>query len=280
MTEPAVTRPATEPQQPGADGHDSALRDAGVVAGRELRDLWLSGRGPGLMLAYTLLLSVSTYLIASNQELNFLEQREAVSLTLTLAVVVGGLLVVLVAADAVSGERERGTLESLLLTPVPRRALVAGKAVAALSLWLAAFLLALPYLWWIGRDVGTFGTAFLGGLVVGTLIALLLTGIGLLVSMMSASNMQSLAVSFFVLLALVAPHQLPAGATRGWAGELLLRLDPFAAGLLYLERLVLNNHSLTQDAALLVVPVLGAVLAPAAALALASRLTLLPRWSR
>ena len=248
-----------------------------AVAEQELRDLWLSGRGAAMMLGYTVLLSVITYLIASNQELNFLEQREAVSLTLQLAVAVGGLLVVLVAADAVSGERERGTLETLLLTPAPRRSVIAGKGVAAVSLWLAAFALAVPYIWWIGRDVGTFGVAVVGGFVVGTLLALALTGIGLLITTFSQSNGLSLALSFVVLLALYAPHQMPAEATRGWAGELVQRLDPFSAGLLYLERLIVNDHSLSQDAALLVVPAVCAVVLPALALLAGGRLSLIPR---
>jgi ABC-2 type transport system permease protein len=248
-----------------------------VVAEQELRDLWLSGKGLAMMLAYTVLMSINTYLIASNQELNFLEQREAVSLTLNLAVAVGGLLVVLVAADAVSGERERGTLETLLLTAAPRRAIMAGKAVAALSLWLGAFTLSIPYVWWIGRDVGTFGEATVGGFVVGTLLALTLTGIGLLISTFSQSNGLSLAISFFVLLALYAPNQMPAEANRGWAGELLQRLDPFSAGLLYLERLIINAHSLSQDLSLLVFPAVWAVVLPTVALVLANRLTLLPR---
>lgn len=248
-----------------------------VVAGQELRDLWLSGKGLAMMLAYTVLLSISTYLIATNQELNFLEQREAVSLTLKIAVAVGGLLVVLVAADAVSGERERGTLESLLLTPVSRRSILLGKGVAAFSLWVGAFVFAVPYIWWIGRDVGTFGKAVVGGLVVGTLLALTLTGIGLLVTTFSQSNGLSLAISFFVLLAMFAPNQMPAESTRGWAGELLLRVDPFSAGLLYLERLILNDHSLTQDVSLLVVPAIVAVALPAIAYVVGGRLTLLPR---
>lgn len=248
-----------------------------VVAGQELRDLWLSGKGLAMMLAYTVLLSISTYLIATNQELNFLEQREAVSLTLKIAVAVGGLLVVLVAADAVSGERERGTLESLLLTPASRRSILLGKGVAAFSLWVGAFVFAVPYIWWIGRDVGTFGKAVVGGLVVGTLLALTLTGIGLLVTTFSQSNGLSLAISFFVLLAMFAPNQMPAESTRGWAGELLLRVDPFSAGLLYLERLILNDHSLTQDVSLLVVPAIVAVALPAIAYVVGGRLTLLPR---
>ena len=248
-----------------------------VVAERELGDLWLSGKGLAMMLAHTLLLSASTYLIATNQELNFLEQREAVSLTLQIMVAVGGLLVVLVAADTISGERERGTLESLLLTPAPRRAILLGKGISALSLWLCAYLLSLPYVWWIGRDIGSFGKAAVGGFVVGTLLALALTGIGLLVSTFSQSNGLSMTISFFIVLALYAPNQMPAESTRGWAGELLHRLDPFTAGLLYLERLIINAHTLTQDLTLLVVPAFVAVLLPTAAYVLAGRLRLLPR---
>jgi ABC-2 type transport system permease protein len=248
-----------------------------VVADRELRDLWLSGRALLLMLAQTTLLSITTYLVASNQELNFLEQREAVGLTLQVAVAVGGLLVVLSAADALSGERERGSLETLLLTPAPRRALIVGKGIAALSLWLGAFACATPYLWWLGRDVGTFGSALAAGFVVGSLLALTLTGLGLLVSLLSGSNAVSLSMSFFILLALYAPSQMPAASQRGWVGELLVSTDPFTSGLLYLERVIINAHALDQDLGLLAAPAVAAVALPLAVLVLGRRLSLLPR---
>ncbi|NUT47473.1 MAG: ABC transporter permease subunit, partial [Saccharothrix sp.] len=139
---------------------------ARVIAGQECRDLWLSGRGPVLTFAYAVLLSVVTYLAATNQILNFLEQRESVNLVLQIAVAVGVLLTLVVAADAISGERERGTLESLLLTPVSRGAIVLGKLVAAMSLWGAVFVVALPYLWVLGKGVAVVGEAVLLGLVV------------------------------------------------------------------------------------------------------------------
>src|SRR5262245_27930430 len=108
-------------------------RDVTVVAGQEASDLWLAGRGLPLALALSVLLSVMTYLGATNQTLNFLERRETVNLTVQVAVAVGALLAMVLAADSVSGERERGTLESLLLAPVSRRSLIAGKLLAALS---------------------------------------------------------------------------------------------------------------------------------------------------
>src|SRR5437867_3185600 len=122
----------------------------GIVGEWELRDLWLSGRGLALSLAFSLLVSVIAYLVATNKALNFLEQREAVNLTLQVAIAVGALLALVAAADAVSGERERRTLETLLLTPVPRLELLFGKLVAAFSLWLAAFAITIPYGWIVG----------------------------------------------------------------------------------------------------------------------------------
>jgi len=75
------------------------------------------------------------------------------SLLLQVAMPVGSLLTRLAAADAISGERERATLEGLLLTPVARLGIISGKLLGALSLWLAAFVITIPYVWFLGRGV-------------------------------------------------------------------------------------------------------------------------------
>jgi ABC-2 type transport system permease protein len=245
-----------------------------VVTEQELRDLWLAGRGLPLMLAFTVLVSVNSYLVASNQALNFLEQRESVSLTLQVTVAVGGLLVLLGAADAVTGERERGTLETLLLTPASRQGLVVGKMLAALSLWLGAFVLTLPYVWFLGRGVGVVAIAVVSGLLVGTLLALFLVGYGLAVSLIARSNRLSLAVALFILLALYAPTQMPTAAQNGWAGELLLRIDPFTAALHFLSKVIIDGHSMGQEAGWLIGPLTAGILGPVAVVVLAARLGL------
>ena len=177
-------------------------------------------------------------------------------------------------SDAVSGERERGTLESLLLSPAPRRALIIGKGVAALSLWAAAWAVSVPYVWYLGRGVGVVGVAVASSLVVGSLLAVFLSGYGLLISTIASSNRLSLSVSLFALLALYAPTQMPTAVQNSWIGELLLRVDPFTAGLRYLGKLVINGHSPGQDAGWLIGPVVAAAIAAAVALLVADRLTL------
>jgi ABC-2 type transport system permease protein len=237
-----------------------------IVAGQEIRDLWIGGRGLPLTIGYSLLLSVITYLVATNTALNFLEQREAVNLTLQVAVATAALLVLLAAADAISGERERGTLESLLLVPAPRIDLVAGKGVAVLSLWVAALLVAIPYVWFLGRGVGVVGLALVNGLLVALLLGLFLVGLGLLVSTFSRSNRLSLSVSFFVLLALFAPTQLPSGAQGSWVGDVLMRVDPMSSGLHYLGRLIVDGRSAGQELSWLIAPTIAATLAVGGAL--------------
>jgi ABC-2 type transport system permease protein len=237
-----------------------------IVAGQEIRDLWVAGRGVPLTLGYSLLLSVITYLVATNTALNFLEQREAVNLTLQVGVAVAALLVLLAAADAISGERERGTLESLLLAPARRVDLVAGKGLAVLTLWAVALIVAIPYVWFLGRGVGVVGLALVNGLLVAVLLGLFLVGLGLLVSTFSRSNRLSLSVSFFILLALFAPTQLPSGAQGGWVGDLLLRIDPISSGLHYLGRLIVDGHSAGQELSWLIGPAIAAALALGGAL--------------
>lgn len=238
---------------------------------QELRDLWLGGRGLLLSVAFSLLLSVISYLVATNRALNFLEQRESVNLTLQVAIAVGTLLTLLGAADAISGERERGTLESLLVTPVSRLEIACAKAGAALSLWLASFVIALPYIWFLGRGIGIVRDAAFTGLVVGFLLGVFLAALGVVISMLAGSNRVSLSVSLFLLLALFVPTQLPSSAQQGWAGELLLRINPMTAGEHYVGRVIVNGRAWSDDVSWLLSPVVAAVALTLALVALAPR---------
>lgn len=247
MTEAAVER--AEPRRAWA-----------IVAGRELRDLWLGGRGLLLIVAFSFLLSVLSYLVATNRALNFLEQRESVNLTLQVAIAVGALLALLGTADAISGERERGSLETLLLTPASRFDIATGKLLSALSLWFAGFLITIPYIWFLGRGVGIVWQALAVGFGVGTLLAVFLASLGLIVSVFARSNRVSLSISLLLLLAVFAPTQFPTGATQGWAGELLLRANPLTAGEHYVGKIVVDAHPVSEDISWLASPLAAAII--------------------
>ncbi len=248
-----------------------------VVAEQECRDLWTSGRGLILLFLFSVLLSAVTYLTSTNLALNFLEQRESVNLVLQFAVAVGVLATLIVSADGISGERERGTLETLLVTPVSRRSIIAGKLIAALTLWFATFLISIPYLWVLGREVGILGPALALGCCVGTLLAIGLGSIGLLISAACNSNKTSIVASIFLLLILFAPTQLPSGLPQGGFFEVLLRANPVASGLTYISSLLVEGHSWTQDLSYLITPLLTAIIAGGALILAGPRLVRLTR---
>jgi ABC-2 type transport system permease protein len=156
---------------------------------------------------------------------------------------------------------------------VPRTGITTGKLLGALSLWIAAFAIAIPYVWFLGRGIGIVGVALAAGLLVGTLLAVFLASLGVLVSALASSNRISLSVSLFLLLALYAPTQFPTRAQQGWAGELLLRIDPIAAGEHYVGKLVIDAHSWSRDASWLISPVTAAAAFAVAAVVAA-------RWVR
>jgi ABC-2 type transport system permease protein len=252
----------------------SAWTAVTICARRELRDLWLRGRGLPLMIAYSVLLSVTSYVTATNRELNFLEQREALNLTLQIAVALGTLLVLVASSEAISGERDRRTLEPFLAIPVPRATLVAGKAVAALSIWAVAYLCAVPYLLYLSRGTRVTTAALVGGLVVGTILAVFAAATGLALSTVASTSRLSLSIGLFVLLALFAPTQLPTSARQAWFGTLLLHVNPFTSGLRYLGRLVVDGHGVTEDVGWLVGPLVATLVLSMIAAQLAGRFTL------
>jgi ABC-2 type transport system permease protein len=246
-----------------------------VVAEQESRDLWIGGRGPVLVFGFSVLLSAMTYLAATNRAMNFLEQREAVNLTVQVGLAVGALLTVVVSADVISGERERGTFEGLLLTPVSRRAIVVGKLAAASTMWLACLVVTLPYLWVLGGA----GQAALLALVVGTLVAIGLGGLGLLFSAWTNSNKTSLACGLLLLLVLFAPTQLPALPKTGF-GQLLTRINPIGSALHYISQIVVNRRGWTHDLGYLAAPAAIALIVVAVLIVAGPRLVRLNAGSR
>ena len=134
-------------------------------------------------------------------------------------------------------------------------------------------MITVPYLWFLARGVGLVGNAIAVGLVVGTLLAIFLASLGFLISVFAASNRVSLSLSLLVLLALFVPTQLPSSAQQGWAGDLLLRLNPMTAGEHYVGKIVTNGHAWSQDVSWLASPLIAAALFVTVALLAGARFT-------
>ena len=233
-----------------------------LVAEQETRDLWTSGRGLILLFLFSILLSGVTYLTSTNQALNFLEQRESVNLVLQLAVAVGVLVTLVVSADGISGERERGTLESLLVTPISRRSIIAGKLIAALTMWFATFGITIPYVWvrWLATWE-SWAEALALGFLVGTLVAIGLGSVGLLISGNAQLEQDQHCGQHLLVVDLVRTDPAAQRPAAGRVLRRLLRANPVASALAYISSVLVEGQSWTEDLVLLITPLLTAIIA-------------------
>src|SRR5215208_3546712 len=217
-----------------------------VVTSQELSALWKGGRIPALFVPYSIVLSFMSYLLATNKELSLTPPKEMVFFILQITLAVSLLISLIIGANAISGERENGTLESLLVTPVSRRQIILGKFLAALSPW--PFLLAIStvYIALLAPTAQTFWLALLLVSILGSVLVIISAGFGLLVSIYSNSNRSSLSVSLVVLLLSVVETQLPSGGQTGNIGYLFKRINPIESTFQVTEKVLVNNRTITE----------------------------------
>ena len=231
-----------------------------LVFMRELTDLWVGGKALVLMFIYTVFLGVVTYVIASNSELSLIPPKEMVYETIKNVMAVSLFIGLIIGADSLSGERERNTLESLLLTPSSRRQIVAGKFLAAITFWPAAFVIAIPTFNILAQGDEIFGQGLFWGGILGTVMVLSYVGLGMLVSFWSNSNKTSYFVSLGIYILFLVPAQLPGTAQTGVMGQFLQWINPIAAVNHFLSKILVNNIKFSEFWVWLEAPVGFAIL--------------------
>ncbi len=211
---------------------------------RELTELWMGGKAPVLLLIFCVLLGIMSWVMASSSELSLMPPEEMVFETSKAAIAVGLFIALIIGADSISGERERATIEGLLLTPTSRRQIVVGKYLAAITPWPVAMLISIPYMSVLSQGNEVFPAAVLWGTLVGALLAPAFTAIGMLASFWANSNKTSLftALGFYVLFQLLS--QLPMQA--GFASSMVQLVNPIAATNLFLQRLLMSNRTFAE----------------------------------
>lgn len=217
-----------------------------VVTLQELSALWRGGKIPALFVPFSIVLSFMSYLLATNQELSLTPPKEMVYFILQITLAVGLLVSLIIGANAISGERESGTFESLLVTPVGRRQIILGKFLAALSPWPFVLAISAVYIGLLAPNAQIFWLALLLTGVLGTFLVIVSAGFGLLVSIYSNSNRSSLSISLVVLLLSLVETQLPAGGQTGNVGRLFKRINPIESTLQVAEKVLVNNRTIVE----------------------------------
>jgi ABC-type transport system involved in cytochrome c biogenesis permease component len=231
-----------------------------VVFSRELTDLWIGGKALNLILIYSVILGIQTYVYATNSELSLIPPKEAVYETLKTAIAVSLFMGLVIGSDSFSGERERGTIEGLLLTPASRRQIVTGKFLAGISAWPVAMLITIPYMSVLSQGDEVLGPAILWGAILGSVLVPAYVGLGMLVSFWSSTNRTSFFISLGLYVLFLIPAQLPGRAQTGVAGQFLQWVNPMAAVSHFLSKHLVNYRPVAEFWPWLISPLVFAAL--------------------
>lgn len=123
---------------------------AALLARREASELLLSPRGLGWLLALAGALSGFGLLLVGSTELNLLDNAQVVYDMLGIVTALGAVLAVVAGTDAIAGERERGSLLPVLLSPLSRTGLLFGRVGGQAAAWCVMLVVAVPYLGAVG----------------------------------------------------------------------------------------------------------------------------------
>jgi ABC-2 type transport system permease protein len=216
-----------------------------LIFTREMADLWIGGKALNLILIYSVMLGVMVFVFSFNSELSLIPPKEAVYELLKNAMAVSLFIALIIGADSLSGERDRATLESLLLTPASRRQIVVGKFLAGVSPWPVAFLIAIPYMYVLSQGDEILLPAIAWGAITGSLLVPAYTGLGMLVSFWSSSNKVSYFASLGIYVLFLVPAQLPGKTQAGAAGQFLQWINPLAAVNHFLSKHLVNYEPLS-----------------------------------
>ena len=218
-----------------------------LLARKESGELLLSGRGLGWLLAMSAVLSVFGLLLVSNTELSLLDNAQVVYDMAGTVTALGALLAVVVGGDAIAGERERGTLVPLLLTPMSRVDILLGKIGGQLVAWAVMYVISLPYLW----AVGSSGQNLVTGVVIlawlGTPVVL---GFGFLAMGLSsrlALARTTLLTTLIILLLSASPLLLGPGLRQTAVGKAFDAVNPFSAALNAYDLVIIDSASLAAQ---------------------------------
>lgn len=204
----------------------------------------VAARGSILLLIACVVLSVFSVLLVSNTELSLLDNAQAVYMMSGIIVALASLIAVIRGSDGFAGERERETLEPLMLTPATGHRMALAKLTGILFSWFILFILSIPYLWAVGSTGQNLLRAIEYLFTMGTLMVLIFGGLALALSAKARNFKSALSVGLAILLLAGSPVILGPSLRQSAVGRVIDLLNPFAGALNTLDSVIIDSQGL------------------------------------
>jgi ABC-type transport system involved in multi-copper enzyme maturation permease subunit len=224
-----------------------------LIARKEAGELVLSQRGLAWLTAMAVVLSVFGLLLVSNTELSLLDNAQVVYDMVATVTALGALLALIVGIDTIGGERERGSLVPLLLTPASRGEILLGKLGGVAIAWIAMLVLAIPYVWAIGSTGQNLVDAIVALLLLGTPVVLGFGFFGMALGATLSAVRGALIVGLIVLMLAASPLVIGASLRQSAIGQVFDAFNPFSAAVNAYDAVIIDSQTIAAQWHLLAV---------------------------
>ncbi len=212
---------------------------------KETLEDFLGARGAFSLVVASVVLSAFSLLLVSNTELSLLDNAQAVYLMAGLILALASVIAIIRGSDGFAGERDRETLETLMLTPMTGQRLAVGKLIGILFSWLILLGLSVPYLWAVGRTGQNLWPAIEYLTLTGTLLVLTFGGLALTLSAKVKTFRGVLSIGLTLFLFSGSPILLAPSLRQSTIGQMMDLVNPFADALNTLDSVVIDSQGIS-----------------------------------
>ncbi len=235
---------------------------------KEIEGELYTWKGLVWLLVASFLFSFISYLLLTNKELSLLDQTEMLWLLGKVIIGVALLIVTIHASSVITTEFERETAESLFLTPLSIRDFLLGKFLASFTLWLALFVVAIPYI--LAVSAGShLAIPFMGYvLLLGSLGTAGFIFFIFALSLWIRSSKNTLTIALVILFALSAPALFSSTLKAAGLLDAVTKINPIDAIFSSLDNVLVDYKVSLPENAPFLLPLMAFCLVTFALLAL------------
>lgn len=219
-----------------------------LIARKEAGELLISTRGLAWLTIMALALSVFGLLLVGNTELSLLDNAQVVYDMVGIITALGSLLALVVGIDGIAGERERGSLVPLLLTPASRSGILMGKIGGIAIAWVIMYALALPYLWAVGSTGQNLADGMATLALLGTPVVLGFGLFGMTLGTRFSSSRTGLLIGLTTLIVAASPLLIGPSLRQSTVGRLFDAVNPFSAAVNAYDAVIIDSQTILSQA--------------------------------
>jgi len=219
-----------------------------ILLQKELKELFFSAKGIFFFLAVSIILSLFSLLLVTNTELSLLDNAQALYMISGIVLALMMLISAVYGSDSIAGERERHTLETLLVTPLTLRSIVISKLSFSIVLYSMLFMLGVPYFIAVGSSGQNMMTGLLYLFIIGLMLSLIYSSIAIFISLRMRSFKNAMLLNLAVVLLSASVILVSPAMRQSALGKIMDYLNPFADAINTLDSVIIDSEPFSMQA--------------------------------